>query len=203
MEFVTRQDVDFQAFIEEKRLQNFSLREKHEPLLVDVFGRYCEKAIKLMLNSDPREILKYKSFGHGGTWKPFFKEFDYHLPDKKVVGELKVSFNRSSARKKAQKQREAIRPKTDELNYTVQIIIVEVSEAKEAVESLIIDDSPLIYLNAYAMFQYCLDQKIIEDVDLFDKMMVQDRSERVMQPAKIYKTDDKPTTLGDLFNFEF
>ena len=203
MEFVTRQDADFQAFLDAQRQKYFSLREKNEPLWVEIFSRKCEKAIRLMLDSDPREILKYKSFGQCGTWKYLFNEVDYHLPDKKILGELKVSFNRADAKRKAQKQCEVIRQKTAELNYATQIIIVDINETKEAIDTLIINDSPLIYLNAYAMFQYCLDKKIIEDVNLFDKMMAQDRSERERQPTKIYKTDDSPTTLGDLFNFNF
>jgi hypothetical protein len=63
-----------------------------------------------------------------------------------------------------------------ELNYGLQYLIIDVKNAK--IKEINIDERPIIRLSGVALFQYCLQNGLIDDVGFYDKMIKECRTQK-------------------------
>jgi hypothetical protein len=170
MTFVTKNDTDYQFFIS-KRIKQ---KDKTKPSALQIFSRICEKAMQQMLYSSDEIIIKETLKNVENQKQKFvFKEVDYHLPEKKIVGEIKVSFDFHNALKSAKKQHKNNFEKLLNLGYSLQYIIIDMKNSK--INEICIDEKPTIRISGRSLFDYCLNTGLIEDKDFYQQMVEENR----------------------------
>jgi hypothetical protein len=164
--FVTKTDPNYLFFLS-KRIKQ---KEKTNPTSLQIFSRICETAIQQILASSDEIIIK-ETLPNNENARPkhTFKEVDYHLPDKKIVGEIKVSFDTHQALKSAKRQHKAIAENLSSLGYSFQYLIIDAKDTK--IKEILIDTQPTIRLSGGSLFDYCLNSGLIEDVGLYERVI--------------------------------
>lgn len=175
MVFVTKEDEDWRSFTQYfiSKKQDLKLGTRNKPLDIEYFSRVCENAIRQILCSNESRILKHKlktSQKHGCYQ---FNEFDYHLTDKKILGEVKVTYKKSGSLKRAQKQHQKIKNVLDSNGYFVQYILIDAS-SKEDTGLFIPEKTNKVLISGYSIFLYCLENGLINDSDFYQNMQTSD-----------------------------
>jgi hypothetical protein len=107
---------------------------------------------------------------HGGYQ---FNEFDYHLTDKRILGEVKVTYKKSGSLKRAKKQHQKIKNLLDSNGYFVQYILIDAS-SREDTGLFIPENVNEVLISGYSVFLYCLENGLINDCDFYHKMQTND-----------------------------
>jgi hypothetical protein len=152
MIFVSKSDPDYQLFLTNLLEKRQQLKGESKPTDLQIFSRQCEKAIQQMVSSSENIILKELLFSNEKEQRYSFQEFDYHLPDKKIVGEIKCSFDFNRALQSAKKQHKKNIPRLAELGYNLQYIIIDAKNTK--VTDIVIDDRAIIRVSGGAVREY-------------------------------------------------
>jgi hypothetical protein len=175
MIFVSKNDPDYQKFLSLKLIKRKNQKDKTTPTSLQIFSRICEKAIQQILASSDEIIIK-ETLTNTENARPkyTFKEVDYHLSERKIVGEIKVSFDTHQALKSAKRQHKAVAENLSSLGYSLQYLIIDAKDTK--IKEILIGTQPTVRLSGGSLFDYCLNSGLIEDVGLYERVIGENRT---------------------------
>lgn len=103
-----------------------TMKQHRRPLLVEYFGWCCERMIFKDVGSSDEIYLQHWGKYRGVDTNLTIKEFDFHIPDMKIVGEVKTSFSPNRARVEAWKQSRSYLPMLGK-GYTLLVVLIDLT----------------------------------------------------------------------------